>query len=105
MGRALRELTVSLQSRRKLKRVTVFNPIEALGIIPSEDQDEEDVECVLELWGLDLVHPSNQAYKLLATKIVDKATQLLAKRDQTEPKKRKADLLKAWMQGSDAVAK
>jgi hypothetical protein len=46
MGRALRELTVSLRSMifmRKLKGVSVFNPIEALGIIPGSDQDEEKI--------------------------------------------------------------
>jgi hypothetical protein len=92
MGRVLREPTVSLKSMifmRKLKIVTEFNPIEALGIIPRGDQDEEDLERVLELWGPYLVHPSNHAYELLATKIADKMTQQLAKRDPAKPKKKK----------------
>ncbi len=44
--------TVSLKSMifmRKLKGVSVFNPIEALGIIPGSDQDEEEADRVSEL--------------------------------------------------------
>ncbi len=51
---ALRDLMVNLRSMifmRKMKGVTMFNPMEALGIIPPGEQEEEDVERVLELWG------------------------------------------------------
>ncbi len=44
--------------------MTVFNPIEALGIIPGSDQDEKEADRVLELWGPDPVQPSSEAYKI-----------------------------------------
>jgi hypothetical protein len=47
MVRAQRELTVNLRSMifmRKMREVTFFNPIKALRIIPSSDQEEKGIE-------------------------------------------------------------
>jgi hypothetical protein len=48
-----------LEEHDLYEEIEEFNPIKALGIIPSGDQDEEDVVRVLELWGPDPVHQSN----------------------------------------------
>jgi hypothetical protein len=55
--------------------IFMANPIEALGIIPSGEQvEEEEAGCILVLWGPAPPIPlqSYEAYKALARKIAEK---------------------------------
>jgi hypothetical protein len=114
MGIALRELNRSLRNMifmRKMKGVTMLNSLEALGLIPSADPDSvsDDEGRVLALWGDDPVHPTRAAYRELATKIAEKAEQLLEEVTETATdsghKKRKTDRRDPWISGSSSVAK
>jgi hypothetical protein len=114
MGTALRELNKSLRNMifmRKMKGVTMLNSLEALGLIPSADAGSvsDDEGRILALWGDDPVHPTRAAYRELATKIVEKAEQLLEEVSETVidsgHKKRKTDRRDPWISGSTSVAK
>ncbi len=63
---------------RKMKGVTMLNSLEALGLIPSAEDDSvsEDEGRIVALWGDNPVHPTRAAYRELATKIADKTVQL-----------------------------
>ncbi len=54
---------------RKLKKVTVVNTVEALGIIPGVSGEVADEDQILSLWGGDPVHSQPTAYELLAEKL------------------------------------
>jgi hypothetical protein len=114
MGTALRELNRSLRNMifmRKMKGVTMLNPLEALGLIPSAEDDSlsKDEGRIVALWGDDPVHPTRAAYRELATKIADKTVQLLDEKPESEPepgqKKRKIEPRDPWIAGSQSVAK
>jgi hypothetical protein len=110
LGRGLRDLTVNLRNMlfmRKLKNVSVLNSTEALGIIPSDQGSEEGLDRIIALWGSDPVHPTREAYQRLATKIVTRASEILAAPEPLAPpavKKRKPDNRDQWVTGSQAVA-
>ncbi len=57
--------------------------------------------------GQDPIHPTNAAYRELATKIAEKTEQLLVERstreNHPETKKRKADPREPWIEGSHFV--
>ncbi len=56
MGHSLRELTVNLRNMvfmRKLKGVSVFNTVEALGIVPGNGGECLELDRLLALWGAD----------------------------------------------------
>lgn len=64
MGRCLHELTVNLRNMvftRKLKGVSIFNTVEALGIVPGNGKECLELDRVLALWGADPVHPTQAA--------------------------------------------
>jgi hypothetical protein len=110
LGRGLRDLTVNLRNMlfmRKLKNVTVMNSTEALGIIPSDQGSDEGLDRIIALWGSDPVHPTREAYQRLASKIVEKVSEILAAPEPLLPqmvKKRKPDHRDQWVAGSQAVA-
>jgi hypothetical protein len=114
MGNSLRELTVNLRNMvfmRKLKGVSVFNTIEALGIVPGNSGECLELDRILALWGADPVHPTQAAYRLLAEKIAYKVGSLLVDNggdtaaSATGSSKRKADVRDQWVSGSQCVAK
>jgi hypothetical protein len=75
MFSSIRELNVHLQIMifmRKLKRVSVLNAMEALGIAPSSKGDGLDLDRILALWGPDPVHPTSATDRMLSDKIMDK---------------------------------
>ncbi len=91
---------------RKMKGVTMINSLEALGLIPSAEEDavSEDEGRIVALWGDDLVHPTRVAYRELAAKIADKTVQLLEEKPEPVPehrqKKRKIEPRDPWIAGS-----
>ncbi len=113
MERALRELHARIKTMiimRKMKDVCVLNPIEALGIIPSSDRDEEeDADRIMNLWRPDPVHPTTAAYEALAGQLTEKVTGVLTKLQDQEHNssniKRKAEPRDPWMEQSQSIAK
>jgi hypothetical protein len=93
---------------RKLKNVTVMNSTEALGIIPGDHSSDEGLDRIIALWGSDPVHPTREAYKRLANRVLARATKILTEPDKiqnvTAQKKRKPDHRDQWVTGSQAVA-
>ncbi len=69
----------------------------------------EDEERVIALWGPDPVHPTSSAYRELAAKIAEKASEILAensaKEVQSASTKRKAEPRDPWIERSQAIAK
>jgi hypothetical protein len=113
MGSALRDLNKCLRNMifmRKLKGVYTLNSMEALGLIPPMTSDHtEDEERVIALWGPDPVHPTSAAYRELAAKIAEKASEILAEKSAQEEQsvltKRKAEPRDPWIERSQAIAK
>jgi hypothetical protein len=114
MGNSLRELTVNLRNMvfmRKLKGVSVFNTIEALGIVPGNSGECLELDRILALWGADPVHPTQAAYRVLEDKIASKIESLIVDNGGDPAAgalgsvKRKADTRDQWVSGSQCVAK
>ncbi len=81
MGRGLKVLTVNLRNMifmRKLRRLSVMNTVESLGLVPDADGHTMDIERVLVILGSDPVHPSPAAYRILAGKITERVELALA---------------------------
>ncbi len=93
---------------RKLKKVTVMNSTEALGIIPGDHSFDEGLDRIIALWGSDPVHPTREAYKRLANRVLARATEIMTEPEKiqhvTVQKKRKPDHQDQWVTGSQAVA-
>jgi hypothetical protein len=96
---------------RKLKGFSVFNTIEALGIVPGNSGECLELDRILALWGADPVHPTQAAYRILADKIASKVESLIVD-NVGDPAagavvsgKRKADTRDQWVSGSQCVAK
>jgi hypothetical protein len=52
----------SMSEMRRLKNVVIYNPMEPLGLL----DDEADEEQILQLWGPDPVHPTEAAYRAIS---------------------------------------
>jgi hypothetical protein len=61
----------------KLKVDSVLKTVEALGIVPGENVDSLDVDNVPEIWGSDSIYPKPESYKILATKMAERAASIL----------------------------
>jgi hypothetical protein len=101
----------------KLKVVTALNTVEDLSIVPGENVDSLDVDNVLEIWGSDSIYPKPQPYKILVTKMAERAASILEAASvlvatsgspwselRRLNRKRKADQQDHWVTGSTAVA-
>jgi hypothetical protein len=101
----------------KLKVVSVLNTVEAVGIGPGENVDSLDVDNILEIWGNDSIYPKPEPYKILPTKMAERAASILeaasvsvatsgSSRSELRRlnRKRKADQQDHWVTGSTAVA-
>jgi hypothetical protein len=51
----------SMCEMRRFKNVVIYNPMEPLGLL----DDEADEEQILQLWGTDPVHPTEAAYRAI----------------------------------------
>ncbi len=54
----------SMADMRRLKNVTIYNPMVPLGLL-------DDEEHILRLWGSDPVHPTDEAYEAIAEHLRD----------------------------------
>ncbi len=59
---------------RRLKNVSIYNPMVPLGLL----DDEADEEHILRLWGSDPVHPTDEAYGAIALHLRDTIESLVA---------------------------
>jgi hypothetical protein len=57
----------SMADMRRLKNVSIYNPMVPLGLL----DDEADEEHILRLWGSDPVHPTDEAYEAIALHLRD----------------------------------
>ena len=55
---------------RRIKEVKILNPAVLMGIRGSP---EPSTETMYDLWGLDPVHPTQKAYKLMAERVLEEA--------------------------------
>ncbi len=65
---------------KRLKNVVLFNPMEPLGLT----DDDFDENRILQLWGADLVHPTEDAYSLIAQHLLAFANQQIGKKRTAE---------------------
>ena len=109
---SLQEITTWMESMvemRRMKNVSVFNTMEALGLL-DEDLDEDRT---LRLWGSDPVHPTEEAYQVIAEKVISAAISALAaarvKAAEAEAPQvvhpKKAARRDSWIGGAEPVAK
>jgi len=93
---------------RRMKDVKVFNLVSALGFL----NEKMTRETLSELWGPDPVHPTQEAYHMLATKVAETCDDIFAgsqtgSKSLPKPKpatKRPAES-STWMAKSEPVAK
>ncbi len=104
-----------MSEMRQLKNVVIYNPMEPLGLL----DDEADEEQILQLWGMDPVHPTEAAYKAIgdhlaeaiASHMAEARTQAAAaeesKKNTSTPAAAKQKPVKreAWISGTEPVAK
>jgi len=105
----------SMCEMRRLKNVIIYNPMEPLGLL----DDEADEEQILQLWGADPVHPTEAAYKAIGDHLSEAITCHMAEaRTQAaaaEESKKQAPThsakaqrqvkREAWISGTEPVAK
>jgi hypothetical protein len=100
---------------RRLKNVVIYNPMEPLGLL----DDEADEEQILQLWGADPFHPTEAAYRAIGNYLseaiicpmAEARTQAVAaeeskKHAPTPPAKKQQPVKpEAWISGTEPVAK
>ena len=100
---------------KRLKNVVLFNPMEPLGLI----DDDFDEDRILQLWGADPVHPTEDAYSLIAEHLLAFANQQIGEKRTAEaaattgpsttqaatPKAAKPVRRESWISGTEPVAK
>jgi hypothetical protein len=101
----------SMSEMRRLKNVVIYNPMEPLGLL----DDEADEEQILRLWGPDPVHPTEAAYRAISNHLSEAiACHMAAAKTREaaaeEPKapaapKQKPVRREAWISGTEPVAK
>jgi hypothetical protein len=104
----------SMADMRRLKNVTIYNPMVPLGLL----DDEADEEQILRLWGSDPVHPTDEAYEAIATHLRDTIESLVAEQKakidnipdgnpQPLPPQRNPKPVRreSWIAGTEPVAK
>jgi lysophospholipase L1-like esterase len=57
----------SMCQMRRLKNVVIYNPMEPLGLLDNEADEEQ----ILQLWGMDPVHPTEAAYKAIGDHLTE----------------------------------
>jgi hypothetical protein len=70
----------AMAEMKRLKNVVLFNPMEPLGLI----DDDFDKDRILQLWGADPVHPTEDAYSLIAEHLLAFAYQQIAEKRTAE---------------------
>jgi hypothetical protein len=104
----------SMCEMRRLKNVVIYNPMEPLGLL----DDEADEEQILRLWGADPVHPTEAAYKAIGDHLSEAITCHMAEAKAqaaadeakkqapaTSAKKQLPVRREAWISGTEPVAK
>jgi hypothetical protein len=101
----------SMCEMRRLKNVVIYNPMEPLGLL----DDEADEEQILQLWGPDPVHPTEAAYRAIGNHLseaivchmAEARTQAAASEESKTPAapKQKPVKREAWISGTEPVAK
>jgi len=104
----------SMCEMRRLKNVVIYNPMEPLGLL----DDEADEEQILQLWGADPVHPTEAAYKAIGDHLSEAITCHMAEAKAqaaadeakkqapaTSAKKQLPVRREAWISGTEPVAK
>jgi hypothetical protein len=102
----------SMAEMRRLKNVLIYNPLEPIELL--------DDERILQLWGTDPVHPTDVAYKAIASHLSDTIESLAAEtRLKTaaaaeavskpppfpSPRAPKPVRRESWISGTEPVAK
>ncbi len=70
----------AMAEMKRLKNVILFNPMELLGLI----DDDFDEDRILQLWGADPVHPTEDAYSLIAEHLLAFASQQIGEKRTAE---------------------
>jgi hypothetical protein len=70
----------AMAEMKRLKNVVLFNPMEPLGLI----DDDFDEDRILQLWGADPVHPTEEAYSLIAEHLLAFANQQIGEKSKAE---------------------
>jgi hypothetical protein len=109
----------AMAEMKRLKNVVLFNPMEPLGLI----DDDFDEDRILQLWGADPVHPTEEAYSLIAEHLLAYASQQIGEKRTAEaaaeaaatagpsaaqpatPKAAKPVRRESWISGTEPVAK
>jgi len=109
----------AMAEMKRLKNVVLFNPMEPLGLI----DDDFDEDRILQLWGPDPVHPTEEAYSLIAEHLLAYASQQIGEKRTAEaaaeaaatagpstthtatPKAAKPVRRESWISGTEPVAK
>ncbi len=101
----------SMSEMRRLKNVVIYNPMEPLGLL----DDEADEEQILRLWGPDPVHPTEAAYRAISNHLSEAIachmaaakTREAAAEETKAPAapKQKPVRREAWISGTEPVAK
>jgi hypothetical protein len=105
----------SMCEMRRLKNVVIYNPMEPLGLL----DDDADEEHILQLWGTDPVHPTEAAYKAKGDHLTEAIVSHMAaartqaaaaeesKKNTSTPAAAKQKPVKreAWIPGTEPVAK
>ncbi len=109
----------AMAEMKRLKNVVLFNPMEPLGLI----DDDFDEDQILQLWGADPVHPTEDAYSLIAEHLLAFAYQQIGEKRTAEaaaeaataagpstahaapPKAVKPVRRESWISGTEPVAK
>ncbi len=90
---------------RRIKGVKIFNPTHALGF---NDYDV-NIDTIIDLWGEDPVHPTPEAYKVLADKLASMVDDMMAEPASVPasptPTKKRAAPREPWIISSEPVAK
>ncbi len=58
--------------------MVIYNPMEPLGLL----DDEADEEQILQLWGMDPVHPTEAAYRAIGNHLSEAITSMAEARSQ-----------------------
>jgi hypothetical protein len=117
MREALTAIGTWMKAMAEMKRL--FNPMEPLGLI----DDDFDGDRILQLWGADPVHPTEDAYSLIAEHLLAFAYQQIGEKRTAEaaaeaataagpstahaapPKAAKPVRRESWISGTEPVAK
>jgi hypothetical protein len=70
----------AMAEMKRLKNVVLFNPMEPLGLI----DDDFDEDRILQLWGADPVHPTEDAYSLITEHLLSFANQQVGEKRAAE---------------------